>query len=116
MSGRRYHARFAVRPSPEGVVRVPRDVMVQTDGGSDVVVISPLPGVIGEVLILELSNGTHGASLRVQVAASGPIVVGSVVRHRLRLRIITPAPPDGSDRDGAAEATTPKAPAGRDHV
>jgi hypothetical protein len=90
--------------------------MVQTEDGSDVVVISPLPGVIGELLILELSDGTHDASFRVRVTASRPIVVGNVVRHRLRLRIVTPAPPEGSDRDSAAAATAPKTPAGSDYV
>jgi hypothetical protein len=102
MSGRRSHARFAVTPPAEGVVRVPRDVLVQTDEGRELVVISPSPGVIDEYLNLELSDAGPGSSLRVQVAGSRPIVVEGAVRHRLRLRLVPPgadhAPGGRSDR------------------
>lgn len=87
MSGRRSHARFAVTPAAEGVVRVPRDIHVQTNGGSDLVVVSPSPGVLGEHLTLELFEAGPSSIVRVQVVESRPVVVDGVVRHRLRLRI-----------------------------
>ena len=87
MSGRRSHARFAINPAAEGVVRVPRDVQVQTTAGSDLVVISPSPGIIDEHLSLELFDNGSCSRLRVQVAESRPIVVDGTVVHRLRLRV-----------------------------
>ena len=87
MSGRRSHARFAITPAAEGVVRVPRDVHVQTTAGSDLIVISPSPGVINERLRLELFDTGSCSSLHVQVAESRPIVVDGLVRHRLRLLV-----------------------------
>ena len=89
MSGRRSHARFAVNPPAEGVIRVPRDVQIQTTAGSDLVVISSVPGVVDEHLNLELFNNGSCSNLRVQVAESRPIVVDGLVRHRLRLRVET---------------------------
>ena len=104
MSGRRSHARFVVTPPVEGVVRVPRDVTVQPDGGNDLVVISPVPGVVDDVLIIELSESGAASSFRVQVAGSRPIMVDGVARHRLRLRVIAPGLP-GAGRDRAAVLT-----------
>jgi len=87
MSGRRSHVRFAVTPAAEGVVRVPRDIHVETTAGGEFIVVSPSPGVIGEDLTLELFEAGSSSIVHVQVAESGPIVMDGVVRHRLRLRI-----------------------------
>ena len=88
MSGRRRHTRFSVTPPADGVVRIPRDILVEEGVGKDLVVVSPSPGVVDEVLTLQLFDKGSRASLRVQVAESRPIVVEGLVRHRLRLRVV----------------------------
>ena len=100
MSGRRSHVRFAVAPAAEGVIRVPQDIHVQTNGGSEVVVVSPSPAVVGEHLTLELFEEGSSSVVHVEVAESRPIVVDGVVRHRLRLRIV--ALSDDADRTPGA--------------
>jgi hypothetical protein len=89
MSGRRKHARFAIAPPAEGVVRIPRDVIVQGGVGSDLVVVSPSPGTVDELLTLELFDKGSSARLRVKVAESRPMVVEGLVRHQLRLRVVS---------------------------
>lgn len=88
MSGRRSHARFAVSPAVEGVVRVLRDVMVQQNGDQELTVISREPGVLDECMALEIGESAEGVSMRVAVAESRPLIMDGSVRHRLRLRVI----------------------------
>jgi len=88
MSGRRSHVRFEVIQSPEGVLRVLRDVLVQSADLREVVAISREPGVLGEAVTVELSAEQPGAGVHARVVESQPVVVNGTVRHRLRLEAI----------------------------
>ena len=90
MSGRRSHPRFAVLPSPEGILRVRRDVMVQRASPEGLVVVSRDPGVLGEVVSLQSAADDEGVTAR--VLESHLIVVDGSVRHQLRLH-----PTNGSE-------------------
>lgn len=92
MSGRRSHVRFEVLQSPEGVLRVMRDVFVQRAGDREVIAVSREPGVLGEVVAIELPADDTSAGLQARVVESQPIVVNGTVRHRLRLQAIEASP------------------------
>lgn len=89
MSGRRSHVRFAVIRSPEGVLRVMRDVVVQHTGNGQVIAISREPGVLGESVIIQFPADETSAGLQARIVESQPIVVNGTVRHRLRLEEIS---------------------------
>ena len=82
MSGRRSHLRFEVVQSPEGVLRVMRDVLVQSVGRDEVVAISREPGILGEAVTLDVSAEQPGSGVQARV------VVNGTVRHRLRLETV----------------------------
>ena len=84
MSGRRSHPRFAVLPSPEGVLRVRRDVTVQRKSTDDMVVVSRDPGVLGELVSVQ-SVALDDEGITARVLESQLIVVDGSVRHQLRL-------------------------------
>jgi hypothetical protein len=84
MSGRRSHPRFAVLPSPEGVLRVRRDVTVQRKSPDDMVVVSRDPGVLGELVSVQ-SVAFDDEGIAARVLESQLIVVDGSVRHQLRL-------------------------------
>ena len=88
MSGRRSHVRFEVIQSPEGVLRVLRDVLVQSADQREVVAISREPGVLGEAVTVEVSAAQTGAGVHARIVESQPVVVNGTVRHRLRLEAI----------------------------
>lgn len=88
MSGRRSHLRFEVVQSPEGVLRVMRDVLVQSVGRDEVVAISREPGILGEAVTLDVSAEQPGSGVQARVVESQPIVVNGTVRHRLRLETV----------------------------
>jgi hypothetical protein len=84
MSGRRSHARFEVLPSPEGVLRVLRDVVVQSTTPEHMVVISRQPSVLGELVSVQSPDGA-GTDVTARVLESQPIIVDGSVRYQLRL-------------------------------
>ena len=88
MAGRRSHLRFEVVQSPEGVLRVMRDVLVQSVGRDEVVAISREPGILGEAVTLDVSAEQPGSGVQARVVESQPIVVNGAVRHRLRLETV----------------------------
>ena len=90
MSGRRSHTRFAMLRSPEGVLRVLRDVVIQSTTDEHIVAISREPGVLGESVSVQLS-AQEGAAVPARVLESHPIVVDGSVRHQLRLHQVRPA-------------------------
>jgi hypothetical protein len=91
MSGRRSHPRFTVLPPPEGVLRVRRDVTVQSTSPDDMVVVSRDPGVLGEVVSVQ-SVAFEDEGITARVLESHLIVVDGSVRHQLRLH-----PTNGSE-------------------
>ena len=103
MSGRRSYPRFNIMPSPEGVLSVVRDVTVQRADRDEFLVIGRAAGVVGEVLTIELADGTERSGARVQVVDSVPVIVDGSVRHRLRLRRV-PEVPGMPGRDDEQES------------
>jgi hypothetical protein len=107
MTGRRSHPRFAVANPWEGAMRILRDVAVDRTSREEVMAVSQAPGVLGEVMTLDLMGGGVNLALLVKVLESRPVIVGGALRHRLRLGLIRPA--DTREADGipggrAAEA------------
>ena len=95
MSGRRSHARFAMLRSPEGVLRVVRDVVIQSTTNEHIVAISREPAVLGTSVSVQLS-AHHDSAVPARVLESHPIVVDGHVRHRLRLHHgLAAASPEG---------------------
>jgi hypothetical protein len=100
MSGRRSHARFAVLRSPEGVLRVLRDIVIQSATPEQIVALSHEPGILGELVSVQLpaqasdlgpcGRGWNGV-MRARVHESQPILVDGTVRHQLRLHHIDAA-------------------------
>ena len=70
-------------------MRVLRDVEIQYDEFSgELAILSETPGVVGEEMTLAVVSAQGEVELRVQIVASGPQIVGDVLRHRLQLRPI----------------------------
>lgn len=84
MSGRRSYPRFSVLPSPEGVLRVMSDVVVQSVTADGMVVLSREPGVRGELVAVQPPDSAGGRVLA-RVLESQLIVVDGSIRHQLRL-------------------------------
>jgi hypothetical protein len=84
MSGRRSHNRFEMLRSPEGVLRVLRDVVIQSTANEQIVAISREPGVLGEAVSVQLS-AHDDSGVPARVLESQPIVVDGSVRYQLRL-------------------------------
>ena len=98
MSGRRKHERFAPAQPWDGALKVLRDVIVQENPAGALVVIGQSPGVIGEVLTLDLAGGGPVATLRVRVQESRPVILEGNVRHRMRLEVLERSRrPEGSE-------------------
>jgi hypothetical protein len=83
MSGRRRYERFQPAHAWDGHVRVLHDVIVQMEPGGQLVAFGHWPGVVGEVLRLDLSGGGRTLSLDVRIGESRPVIVEGAVRHRL---------------------------------
>jgi hypothetical protein len=87
MSGRRSHQRFAVLASPEGILRVMGDVVVQSMTSEQIVLISSQPGVPGETVSVQSPDAVESA-VTAHVLESEPVVVDGSVRHQLRLGLV----------------------------
>jgi hypothetical protein len=85
MSGRRSHSRFTITPASDGVLRILYDVVVQEWAATELIAISREPGIVGEVIALQIvdSRGTMDTAAR--VTESRPLIADGAVRHRLRL-------------------------------
>ena len=83
MSGRRSHIRFAVLQSPQGMLRVLQDVVVQNTRPDHTIALSREPGVIGETVSVQFPQ--DNSDVRAKVLESQPIVIDGNVRHQLRL-------------------------------
>ena len=92
MSGRRGYERFAVLKPWDASVSVPRDVAVQEHASGGLMVISRLPAVTGETLMLDVSGGGAAATLRVRVVDSRPVTVDGTLQRALRLTVVDEAP------------------------
>jgi hypothetical protein len=79
--------RFLVARPWEAMLRIPGDVVVERHDAEqrELWVVSSEPVRREERLTLEL---TPGQSLTVRVVESRPVMMGGIVRHRLRLAIV----------------------------
>jgi len=68
-----------------------QDVIVQLEPVGRLVAFGHLPGVVGEVVRLDLSGGGHTISLEVRVGESRPVIVDGGVRHRLLFDVVGPS-------------------------
>jgi hypothetical protein len=87
MSGRRSHGRFSVLCSPEGVLRVVRDIVFQGTINDQILALSREPGVLGETVSLQFPEL---APFEARVLESTPVIVDGSVRHQLRLHQVRP--------------------------
>ena len=104
MSGRRSHVRFAVLQSPQGVLRVLQDVVVQNTRPDLTIALSRQPGVVGELVSVQFPQDDSG--VRAKVLDSQPIVVDGTVRHQLRLHHVNGASADVPDDEAVDEGVT----------
>lgn len=103
MSGRRSHVRFAVLQSPQGMLRVLQDVVIQDTREDHTIALSREPGVVGE--LVSVQDPQDGAGIAAKVLNSQPIVIDGHVRHQLRLRHLNGAS-ESPDDDGIDEGVT----------
>ena len=88
MSGRRSHVRFLVNPPTHGVVRVLSDAEIDTVGPEHVSLITRDAAAIDERMILEFPGDATDLLVPVQVTETRPVIVGSAVRHSVRVQIL----------------------------
>ena len=88
MSGRRSHARFAVIPAAEARFRLLRDIVVQGVDSGDITAISREPGIVGELVTVEMPRQRMTELLSIQVVDSRPFLMEGNLRHQLKLRTI----------------------------
>ena len=87
MSGRRSHVRFQMMPAAQAQLRLMRDVTVQRVEGDEVIAVSREPGVIGEVITVEVPmHDANAGERRARIVESSPMTVEGNLRHRLRLK------------------------------
>jgi hypothetical protein len=72
-------------------MRVLQDVIVQLESAGQLVAFGHVPGVVGEMVRLDLSGGGRTMSLDVRVGESRPVIVDGGVRHRLSFDVIRQA-------------------------
>jgi hypothetical protein len=83
MSGRRRYPRY-VLSNNAGTLKILNDVTVQADARGHLIAVGDQPRTCGEMLTVELANGTL-LRRAVLVAEVRPIVDGGSIRHWSRL-------------------------------
>ena len=97
MLGRRSYTRVMIADGAEGELRLARDIGLHERHDGDWTATSRDPGVIGEVVLIDVLD--EGITVTARVVESKPIVTEGAVRHRLWLRKLDP-------EDAARFATT----------
>jgi hypothetical protein len=91
MLGRRSYARVMIADGAEGVIRLARDIGLHERYDGDWTAISREPGVLGEIVLVDLVD--DGVTVAARVVESRPVVTDGAVRHRLWLRKVDPDDP-----------------------
>jgi hypothetical protein len=100
VSGRRFYSRFSSLRPQSGYMRISRDVAVQAgETPGELAILSDAPGVPDEELTLALVSSAGEMDLRVKVLESRPEIVTGVLRHRLRLQLVSAEIPTASEND-----------------
>ena len=89
MRGKRRDPRFALTVPLEGSLRVPDDVIVERRSESEVWVVTAHPARVDEVMTLDIAGPESPVTVQVRVVESVPVMVDGVVRHGLRLAIVS---------------------------
>jgi hypothetical protein len=104
MSGRRSHVRFAVLQSPQGMLRVLQDVVIQNTRPDHTIALSREPGVVGELVSVQFPQ--DNSDIRAKVLDSQPVVIDGTVRHQLRLHHVTETSSESLNDDAMGEGVT----------
>jgi hypothetical protein len=100
MSGRRRHTRY-VMSNFMGTLRVSSDVTVHHDARGDLIAISDQPRTAGDILTIEVMNGSL-VTTSVRVAETRPILENGSIRHWLRLVLESTGGSTTSERAAAS--------------
>jgi hypothetical protein len=100
MSGRRSHPRFAVASPWGGAIRILRDVVIDRTERDELLAVSNVAAVVGEMLSLDLIGGGQNVAIKVRVIDSRPVIIDGTVRHRVRLAL-----PEAEREERLAETT-----------
>ena len=71
----------------EGVLRVLHDVTVYRIGDEQWIAVSREPAVLGEILLLDVDEGSSRKRLTMCVIESRPVMLDGYVRYRIRLQL-----------------------------
>jgi hypothetical protein len=85
MFGRRSHLRFTISPASDGLLRILNDVVVQQSATNELIAISREPGVVGELLAVQIMGRQGTMNTMARITESRPLVADGSVRHQLRL-------------------------------
>jgi len=88
MRGRRRDQRFILATPWEGTLRLPLDVIIESQTDREVWVLSTVPAHRDEIFTLDAIEPAAADAWQVRVEESVPVLVDGSVRHRLRLAII----------------------------
>ena len=89
MRGKRRDPRFALTVPWEGSLRVPDDVIVERWSDSEIWVVSTNPARVDEVMTLDVTGAGSQTTMNVRVVESAPVLLNGVMRHALRLSILS---------------------------
>jgi hypothetical protein len=89
MPGRRRDQRFTLSVPWEGALRVPADVVIERFTDKEVSVVTSVPAHRDELLTLDATGSEPAVTMNVRVTQSVPVLIDGVVRHRLRLAIVS---------------------------
>lgn len=70
-------------------MRVLRDVVINRTDGNEVHAVSQVPAVVGEEMTLDVMGAGDVMALKVRVVESKPLIVQGVVRHQVKLAMVT---------------------------
>jgi hypothetical protein len=85
-------------------MRVLRDVVVDRVERDELLAISHVPGVIGELMTLDLTGAAGSLELKVRVTESRPVIIEGAVKHRIRLGLLQPERPAAPEMEFDAAA------------
>ena len=89
MRGKRRDQRFTLSLPWEGALRVPAEVVIEQYDEREVWVVSAAPAHRDELLTLDAPGSEPPVTVNVRVTNSVPVLIDGVVRHRLRLAIVS---------------------------
>jgi hypothetical protein len=93
MSGRRRDGRLVPSNACEGSFRALRNVRIQQASKNELSVLTHTPGIIDELLTLDVIGQHPAIRLHVRVVESKPVMLNGVLRYEWRLAMVDGEPP-----------------------